>query len=242
LLAAGAKFETQDFPGLGVSTRSPDGEWSLGKTGWLGNGPLGDVAGSELRLNGVLVAAFQFSESLRPGAMAMLRRLESAGISIHLLSGDHPGKVAKMAEALGLPESRSHGGLSPDEKASAVRKLDHQDTLYLGDGANDSLAFDAAFVTGTPVVDRSLLESKADFYTLGSGLEFLPKLLQTATARTLAVRAAFGFAMVYNATTVAFSMAGKMSPLLAAVLMPLSSIVSILIVVVISRERRQNGG
>ena len=95
-----------------------------------------------------------------------------------------------------MPESQTHGGLSPEEKASAVKKLDRQDTLYLGDGANDSLAFDAAFVTGTPVVDRSLLESKADFYTLGSGLEFLPKLLQTATARTNAVRAAFGFALV----------------------------------------------
>ena len=61
--------------------------------------------------------------------------------------------------------------------------MDRQDTLYLGDGANDSLAFDAAFVTGTPVVDRSLLESKADFYTLGSGLEFLPRLLDTAAAQ-----------------------------------------------------------
>jgi Cu2+-exporting ATPase len=242
LLAGGAEFETHEFPGSGVSMKSADGDWSLGKTGWLGDGPVGDTAGSELRRNGELVEAFHFSESLRPGAVAMLRRLEAKGISLHLLSGDHPGKVAKMAAALHLPENQAHGGLSPEEKASAVKKLDCQDTLYLGDGANDSLAFDAAFVTGTPVVDRSLLESKADFYTLGSGLEFLPKLLHTATTRTNAVRAAFGFALIYNATTVAFSMAGKMSPLLAAVLMPLSSIVSILIVAFISKDRTRNRG
>jgi P-type Cu2+ transporter len=118
-----------------------------------------------------------------------------------------------------------------------VEALDRQDTLYLGDGANDSLAFDAAHVTGTPVVDRSLLESKADFYTLGSGLAFLPGLLAAAAARTNAVRATFGFALIYNVTTVVFSMAGRMSPLLAAILMPMSSIVSILIVAAISRRK-----
>jgi Cu2+-exporting ATPase len=241
LLAAGEMPETHEFPGLGVSMSG----WSLGKAGWSGEGPVAaaaETAGSELRHNGRLVASFHFSESLRPGAIAMLRRLERRGLSVHLLSGDYPQKVASMARALGLPENQAHGGLTPLEKASAVKEMDRQDTLYLGDGANDSLAFDAAFVTGTPVVDRSLLESKADFYTLGAGLEFLPRLLDTAAARANAVRTAFGFALLYNLTTVAFSSAGKMSPLLAAVLMPMSSIVSILIIATISRGRSRNKG
>jgi Cu2+-exporting ATPase len=245
LLTGGKMTETTEFPGLGVRLGTDHAAWSLGRAGWAGDGPLAaaaEVAGSELRRGGEVVAAFHFSESLRPGAVAMLRRLERAGLSLHLLSGDHPLKVGKMAQALGLPEDQAHGGLSPEEKASAVKNMDRQDTLYLGDGANDSLAFDAAFVTGTPVVDRSLLESKADFYTLGSGLEFLPKLLNAAAARENAVRAAFGFALIYNLTTVAFSAAGKMSPLLAAVLMPMSSIVSIVIVASLSRGRALNKG
>ena len=245
LLAEHERVVSREFPGLGVSMETDEITWSLGRAGWSGSGPTAvaaDVAGSELRKNGEVIAAFHFSESLRPGALAMLRRLERHGLAIHLLSGDHPLKVEKMAQALGLPENHAHGGLSPEEKASAVRSIDRQDTLYLGDGANDSLAFDAAFVTGTPVVDRSLLESKADFYTLGSGLEFLPQLLNVAAARENAVRAAFGFAILYNLTTVAFAAAGKMSPLLAAVLMPLSSIVSIVIVATLSRNRPLNKG
>jgi Cu2+-exporting ATPase len=245
LLADAAPVAVQEFAGLGISIKPPDEGWSLGKTGWLGGTSAAESApsaGSELRRNGERVATFHFSESLRPGALAMLRRLERRGLSLHLLSGDHPAKVAKMAAALGLTDSQAQGGLSPQEKARDVKSMDRQDTLYLGDGANDSLAFDAAFVTGTPVVDRSLLESKADFYTLGAGLEFLPRLLETASARTLAVRGAFAFAMVYNITTVAFSMAGKMSPLLAAVLMPLSSIVSIVIVAFLSRKPFRNNG
>lgn len=241
LLAEFGDGQTREFPGLGVSL----GNWSLGKVGWLGESGeevTAESSGSELRRDGNRIAAFRFNESLRPGAVTMLRRLESSGLSLHILSGDHPDKVAHMAKALELPANQAIGGLTPEQKADKVKALDRQDTLYLGDGANDSLAFDAALVTGTPVVDRSLLESKADFYTLGSGLAFLPGLLGTAIARTNAVRAAFSFALIYNLTAVALSMSGKMDPLLAAILMPLSSIVSILIVATISRRKMPNNG
>jgi Cu2+-exporting ATPase len=225
-------------PGLGVTLTTPEGRWSLGRADWDGISPsaaAATAAGSELRHDGRLVAAFRFSEALRPGALETLRYLEKQGLAIHILSGDHPAKVAQMAATLGLPPANAHGGLSPEEKLQHVRNLDTRDVLYLGDGANDSLAFDAALVTGTPVVDRSLLETKADFFTLGTGLGFLPRLLRAALGRALAVRAAFGFALVYNLTTIAFSVAGKMSPVVASVIMPLSSIVSISIVATLFR-------
>ncbi len=243
LLADSDGVKITEFPGLGVSLETAGALWTLGKAGWTGESAISaETAGSELRRDGKWIAAFHFSESLRPGAVAMLRSLEKRGLSLHILSGDHADKVSKMATALGLAGNQALGGLSPEEKAREVRALDRQDTLYLGDGANDSLAFDASLVTGTPVVDRSLLESKADFYTLGSGLAFLTGLMDAAEARKGAVRGAFAFALVYNLTTVAFSMAGKMSPLLAAILMPLSSIVSILIVAWISMRRSTNKG
>ena len=229
LLAEHGDGDPREFPGLGVSLRTGGGTWSLGKAGWTGDGAqavVAETSGCELRRDGNPCASFQFKESLRPGVVDMLRRLERGGLSLHILSGDHPAKVSQLAQALDLPDDQAIGGLSPEEKAAHVQALDHRNTLYLGDGANDSLAFDAALVTGTPVVDRSLLESKADFYTLGSGLAFLPALLATAAARAQAVRAAFGFALLYNLTTLAFSMTGKMSPLLAAILMPIYNIAS----------------
>jgi Cu2+-exporting ATPase len=245
LLAEHGDGEPREHPGCGVVVESGGATWSLGKAGWMAAADeteTADAAGSELRENGKLRAFFRFHESIRPGSVAMLRSLERGGLSLHVLSGDHPDKVRHLAEALQLPAAQAHGGLTPEEKAARVRELDAQDTLYLGDGANDSLAFDAALVTGTPVVDRSLLESKADFYTLGAGLGFLPGLLATAAARAGAVRAAFGFALIYNMAAVALSISGKMSPLLAAILMPLSSIVSIAIVAGFSRRKIPNKG
>lgn len=233
LAGAGAEGEIREYPGMGVVWRGESGEWSLGKAGWAGQEGVEAVAvgeGSELRQGGELVAGFQFRDELRPGALSVVRWLRDKGMELHIFSGDQQAKVDQIAQPLGIARDQAIGGLNPVEKEERMRALGGKSSLFLGDGANDSLAFDAAFVAGTPVVDRSVLESKADFYTLGSGLSFLPSLLETARSRVHAVRQAFGFALCYNLTTVAFSMAGKMSPLLAAILMPLSSVVTIVIV------------
>jgi Cu2+-exporting ATPase len=225
--------EPREIPGLGMISDDATGRWTLGRANWTGGDmapPHSENTATELRQDDQLAASFRFHESLRPGAVEAIRHLESRGMRLHILSGDHPDKVAATASLLGFPAASAHGGLTPTEKESMVRQLDRQDTLYLGDGANDSLAFDAAFVTGTPVVDRSLLESKADFYTLGTGLAFLPELLAIARNRSRAVGMAFSFALVYNLTAVALSLSGRMNPLLAAILMPLSSVFSIGIV------------
>ena len=228
--------EVVEHPGLGVVW----GEWSLGRGGWVPGLALEETSPeTELRQAGEVRASFRFRESLRPGTRGLVEWLKRRGFAIHILSGDHPEKVAKMAAALEIENACAHGGLSPEDKAREVKALDRSDTLFLGDGANDSLAFDAAWVTGTPVVDRSLLEAKADFFTLGSGLEFIAGLLEVARSRAMAVRAAFAFALIYNAVTVAVAMAGHMSPLLAAVLMPISSVISILLVVQVLRPGRQ---
>ncbi|MGD7654686.1 MAG: heavy metal translocating P-type ATPase metal-binding domain-containing protein [Verrucomicrobiales bacterium] len=244
LLHQHGNAETTESPGLGVSIHTPDGRWSLGKAGWNGTNreTQATAHGSELRHNGELVTTFTFRESLRPGAAETLDHLRHKHLTLHILSGDHPDKVSSMSKLLGIPDNQSFAGLSPEEKATMVAAIDHHNTLYLGDGANDSLAFDAAHVTGTPVVDRSLLESKADFYTLGSGLNFLPGLFATAAARTRAARSAFAFALIYNVLAVGYCMTGNMSPLIAAILMPLSSIASILIVATHSRIKIPNKG
>lgn len=227
LLAAAGVPPFEETPGQGVSVNIDDKRWSLGRAGWAGDEA---DATTSLCRDGRRVAAFRFEDTLRPGASEALAALRRRRQELWILSGDTPDKVEDLAGRLGISSDHALGGLSPTGKADQVQKLDQGDTLYLGDGANDSLAFDAATVTGTPVVDRSLLETKADFYTLGSGLDFLPPLLAAADARASGVRRAFAFALIYNAVAVSICLTGGMNPLLAAILMPLSSIISVVLV------------
>ena len=227
-LAAPILGEIDEFPGNGVAWHDRDDRrWTLGRAGWAGDEADGATS---LCRDGQRVAGFLFRDSLRPDAEQTIDWLRRHAYQLWILSGDSPEKVSQLAQPLGIPDDHASGGLDPEAKARRVQQIDHHDTLYLGDGANDSLAFDAAHVTGTPVVDRSLLEAKADFFTLGSGLDFLPVLIQTAHARARGVRHAFSFAIIYNTVAVTICFMGAMNPLLAAILMPLSSIFSVILV------------
>lgn len=225
--------KTAELPGLGTQFQDLNNTnqlWSLGKCGWdgLSNTPQqADRPGCELRLNGILIASFEFHESLRPEARATLQQLHNH--NPHILSGDHSDRVDQIAELLGVEPSRVHAGLTPDDKASLVSEIDPTNSLFLGDGANDSLAFDASYMTGA-VAGRGLLEAKADFYFLSNGLQFLPKMFDLAKKYTFAIRSVFTFSLSYNVIAVAICLAGQMTPLLAAILMPLSSLISLAII------------
>jgi Cu2+-exporting ATPase len=120
--------------------------------------------------------------------------------------------------------------MTPEEKAEWVAELDRSDTLMVGDGANDSLAIDRSWCSGTPAVERGLIEQKADFYFLGRGLAGVGRLFGVAALHRLAVRRVIGFAIAYNLAAVTACLAGRMNPLVAAIIMPLSSLASLGIV------------
>jgi Cu2+-exporting ATPase len=156
--------------------------------------------------------------------------LRSRGLEVYILSGDRRAKVTEMAAALGLPADHAVAEVTPEQKAAWVQAMDARDTMMLGDGANDSLAFDTAFVRGTPVIHRGVLEGKADFYYLGQGISGLRRLFEVNAARRKTQTALLFFSVAYNAVAVGFAVTGHMNPLLAAILMPVSSLLSLAIV------------
>ncbi len=144
--------------------------------------------------------------------------------------------MAETARRLDLPPDHRLHGLTPRDKADWVAYHDAAHTLYIGDGANDSLAFDAALCAGSPVTGRSFLEAKADFYFLGHSLRFVGGLLGIARTHRRAVHRVFAFALTYNILTVIAGLMGALSPLAAAVLMPLSSLATLSLVALTFRD------
>lgn len=234
---APAAGEVQEETGFGVMLRTDLGHWTLGRPGWRASaadkasgGGLSENHDTEFACDGVVLARFSFSDAVRPGAREEVAALRADGFETFILSGDRREKVAAMAVALGIPEANAVAGATPAEKARWVQRLDRRDTLMLGDGANDSLAFDAAFVRGTPVVHRGVLEGKADFYYLGRGLDGLRRMFAVNDTRRRTQLVLIVFSIAYNCTTVALAAFGHMNPLIAAVIMPASSLLSLFIV------------
>lgn len=173
--------------------------------------------------NGVELARFALTEEFRAGAAAEVAQLQAMGLGVHLFSGDRPDRVTTAAARLGIAPARARGGMSPEAKAAAVAAMDAADTLMVGDGLNDAPAFAAAFCAGTPAMDRPVLPGRADFCYVGAQSGAVLGLLQVAALLHRVVRANLVRALLYNATVVTLSLFGLMTPLLCAVLMPISS-------------------
>ncbi|HQY05106.1 MAG TPA: heavy metal translocating P-type ATPase metal-binding domain-containing protein [Lacunisphaera sp.] len=228
----------QETPGYGVSWVDVNGRWTLGRPGWRGGSPqtgclMDDqplAHDTELACDGVVLARFQFTDAVRADARAEIAALRARGLEAFILSGDRRAKVELMTASLGLPAANGLAEATPEEKAAWVRLSDARNTLMLGDGANDSLAFDAAFARGTPVIHRGVLAGKADFYYLGRGLAGIRRLFEVNDARRRTQAWLLVFSVAYNLLAVGLAVAGRMSPLLAAVLMPVSSLLTLAIV------------
>ena len=222
--------EVHELVGSGVELTGDDGRrWTLGKSGWGSDSASG--VDCVLAADGDTVAEFNFREAFRPKAREELAGLRASGVEIFVLSGDRTEKVKHLARELGLPEENCLGGLGPEEKAAWVKRGGQgKGTLFVGDGANDSLAFEEAAVRATPAIDLGVLERKSDFYFLGRGLGAIRAVFDATARRGAAVRAVTTFAISYNLLAVGLCFAGVMNPLLAAVLMPLSSIATLVII------------
>jgi Cu2+-exporting ATPase len=204
------------------------GPWSLGRAGWRDQAPADDA--TVLARDGQSVARFHFRDAIRPDAARELAALNQRGLHLHILSGDRQGKVAAMGRELGLPAGHCHGDCTPKDKAAWFGRPGQADTLMLGDGANDSIAFDRALCRGTPVIHRGVLEQKADFYYLGRGIAGIRVLFEVNDLHRRTQFVILVFSVLYNLLAVGMAVAGRMHPLLAAILMPANSLATLALV------------
>ena len=215
-------------PGTGLELVRRGKCWRLGDARWVAPGDGADGGRSRLRRR-------------RRAA----RRATHDRATTHRRGPGGPGSVAGRATRSGCSAAmrrrastggsrkRRPVGASPSAsmtllaKARFLEQHDHGDTLFVGDGVNDALALDRAHVSGTPAVDRPYVPARADFFFVTPGLAPIRLALRSARALAQVVRADLAIALAYNALAIGLALAGRMSPLLCAVLMPASSLTTI---------------
>ena len=220
-----ASAQPREVTGQGVACTMPEGEYRLGRARWALCAVDAD-AQSDLvfTLRGKLICALNTTETARGDAAHEVAALRRDGFELWMLSGDAPARVRSMARELGIPEPAAIGGCTPREKADWVTAHDRDDLLMIGDGVNDSLAVEQAFASGTPAIDRAFMPWRSDFYFVTAGLAPIRLALSAARRLSQVVRRNQVFTVLYNVGVVALAACGLMRPWLAAVLMPVSSI------------------
>ncbi len=172
-------------------------------------------------------------DALRPDARQTIETLRGRGVRVRILSGDHPDLVSRLAAGLGLPAGDALGGLTPEAKrdivAGLVARADRAGAVVMvGDGVNDAAALALADVGIAVHGGTGATMAAADIVLTREGVAPLVEILDGARRLRGVIRRNLGFSLFYNAGASALAVAGLVGPILAAVLMPVSSLTVIL--------------
>ena len=217
----------EELPGLGITGNVENHRVTLGSAVFVtGNNASEDMKESRvyISVDGQQKGYFTFTNSYRQGLNDLVKKLKKH-YSLHLISGDNDGEAANLKEIFGT-ESVLLFNQTPTNKKAYIQKLKAQGekVLMIGDGLNDAGALSESDIgisiaedifSFSPACDAIL--DAAQFNRLGSFIGF------SRTSFRI-VRWSFLISLIYNTIGLSFAVTGQLSPLIAAILMPLSSI------------------
>lgn len=180
-------------------------------------------------VDGAIVAAGGIGDPVRADAASSIAALRRQGWDVAILSGDASSVVDAVGEQVGVADDARIGGASPEAKLGVVeRARGAGPVVMVGDGINDAAAMAAASVgIGVHGGAEACLVS-ADVYLTTPGLGALVRLTTGARRTMRVIERNVAFSLVYNLAGAALAMSGRLTPLIAALLMPASSLTVVL--------------
>jgi len=178
-------------------------------------------------LAGKHVAVLALADRLRDDALQLVNELRAEGIAMTLLSGDRRTVAEAVARQLGGMEVIAE--VLPQDKDRVIQELQHKGAVVamVGDGINDAPALIRADVgialgSGTDVSVES-----ADIVLMHNELNKVRQAVLLSRRTLQTIKQNIGLSFVYNAIMVPLAMMAMVSPLVAAITMPISSLVVI---------------
>lgn len=212
-----------EIPGLGVKTRIGKDDYKITQEGIFENSHL--------------VATYKLKDQLRSDTIDSINEIHQLGYEIKLISGDLNENVVNIADQIGLVPQDVYAQISPEEKARTIKNS--KSSMMVGDGANDAIALSHAEI-GVAVYGSMDISLKAsDVYLSTPGISSIPKLIKVSKETMKVIKRNLVLSLIYNLLSVVAVFMGIISPLAAAIIMPLSSLTVFISTQIGTKELRQ---
>jgi P-type Cu+ transporter len=249
IIAAWIKPETRDklsvtkfiaYPGKGVTAVVNNMAVKMGSIKFMHQFGIDFIVAEEgaqvhVILNEVYMGFFSINNLYREGLQLMVDNLQNKKYSLSLLSGDNDAERENLKKLFGNTTALRFSQ-SPQQKLDYVTALQQkkQKVLMIGDGLNDAGALMQSDV-GIAVSDNTTQFSPAcDAILDGENVKLLDKFIAFAQLGKTIVTISFIVSILYNVIGLSFAVQGILSPMIAAILMPASSISIVLLVTALS--------
>ncbi|HUM47920.1 MAG TPA: HAD-IC family P-type ATPase, partial [Chitinophagales bacterium] len=195
-----------------------------------------------ISINNKFAGNFNISSTLREGLKEQVQSLQK-DFELYLLSGDQEGD-RELMENIFPQKDHLFFQQSPAGKLHFIDQLQlkKNSVMMIGDGLNDAGALQQSNV-GIAVSDDLVQFSPAcDVILKGSEFKKLHSFIRFCKSGVNIIWFTFGISLLYNIAGVSYAVRGELSPLVAAVLMPLSSISVIIITTLATKWKAKRLG
>lgn len=176
-----------------------------------------------LSINGSLKGYFNINNVYRSGLKEIVNSLKE-NFRLSVISGDNDGERENLQNYF-TGSSRLIFNQSPHEKLEYVKSLQHTGkVLMLGDGLNDAGALKQSDVGVAITDDVTNFSPACDAILDASEFQNLSRIIKFSKTTKHIIITSFVISVIYNIVGVILAFQSEISPLLAAILMPLSSI------------------
>jgi Cu+-exporting ATPase len=201
-----------------------------------GNSSDSDETEVHISIAGKYIGYFSLKNVYRSGVDEMIVALKKEKYDLFVISGDHSGERENLQKLCGK-DSVILFEQTPTDKLAFIQKLQKQgkNVLMIGDGLNDAGALRQANV-GISVSDNVNNFSPAcDAIIDANRLNSLSNILNVSRSSKRIIFGSFIIALIYNAIGIYYAVRGELSPLFAAILMPISSVTIISFTTLLSK-------
>lgn len=227
-----------EIPGKGIDALVSGVSYQIGSPVWLGENSNDERTKVCVAINNEIKGSFVLENYYRNGLGEMFKTLEKNNYKLHILSGDNSAEYEKLLKILPVGSELKFNQKPVDklEYISALQK-EGRVVMMMGDGLNDAGAIQNADVGISVVDDAYSFSPSSDAIINGEKLINLMDYLSYSKYNVSVVKWSYVFSLVYNMIGLSFAISGNLEPLIAAILMPLSSISVVLLVTALTNLR-----
>ena len=187
-----------------------------------------------VKFNNEVKGNFVFQNSYRNGLKAVFEKL-SLNYKLAILSGDNEGEKIFLEKE--LPNGMHFEfNQKPEDKLNYIKLLQQkgEKVMMIGDGLNDAGALAQSDIGISISEDVNVFSPACDAILDAKLFEKLPSFLNLSKSTLFVIKLSFIVSFCYNVIGTSIALAGNLTPIVAAILMPLSSITVVVFVTILT--------